>query len=714
MERIRGVVERITYANEETGYSVIKLQVHGYSDLVTVVGSMAAVSVGTVVDVAGTWTHNAKFGRQFEAKEWKEQLPATIYGIEKYLGSGLIKGIGPVYAKKIVKQFGDKTLDVLEEDPDQLRQIDGIGPKRVTMIKEAWDEQKEVKNIMLFLQSHGISTAFGNRIFKAYGNDSLQVIQENPYKMADDIFGIGFKTADSLAQKLGLDPQSPLRCRSGVLYVLNKLADEGHCYATEEQLQSGAVDLLDIAPEKIAAVVEELLQQQEVIAEGEAIYLPPFYYSEEGTAKRLRDILRTPAEMALFAETLQPDASPVSYDDVQLQAIHLAQTSKIMILTGGPGTGKTTTIKGILGVFQQARKRVLMAAPTGRAAKRMTETTGMEAKTIHRLLEFSPAEGYKRNADNPLVADVLVLDEVSMIDIVLMYNLLKAVPDTMTIIFVGDVDQLPSVGPGNVLGDMIASNVIPVVKLERIFRQAQGSQIITNAHRINRGQEPDLSGGPTANFFFIKEQADIPSLIVELCARRLPSYYHLDPVRDIQVLTPMQRTDTGAANLNARLQEALNSSTVHLKRGSTEYKLHDKVMQIRNNYDKEIFNGDIGQVTKVDLEERTLQVTFDGRSVPYEALELDELVLAYATTIHKAQGSEYRAVVMPFSFSHYVMLQRNLLYTGITRAKELVVMVGDPKAVRTAVRNANVVRRNTALARRLQEKFQTGKAGSKR
>ncbi len=705
MERIRGVVERITYANEETGYSVVKLQVHGYSELVTIVGSMASVNVGSVVEAYGNWTHNAKFGRQFEAKEWKEQLPATIYGIEKYLGSGLIKGIGPVYAKKIVRQFRENTLDVLEGDPEQLRQIDGIGPKRVALIKEAWAEQKEVKNIMLFLQSHGISTAFGNRIFKAYGNQSLQVIQENPYKMADDIFGIGFKTADALAQKLGLDPHSTLRCRSGIFYVLNQLADEGHCYATAEQLETAAVELLVIDAAMVKDVVQQLLHNEELVIEDKAIYLPPFYYSEEGTANRLRDIFTAPTVTALFGDALPPPAANVTYDDVQQKAIDLAQTSKIMILTGGPGTGKTTTIQGILGVVQQARKRVLLAAPTGRAAKRMTETTGMEAKTIHRLLEFSPAEGYKRNPDNPLLVDVLIVDEVSMIDVVLMYNLLKAIPDTAAVIFVGDVDQLPSVGPGSVLADMIASGVLPTIKLERIFRQAQGSRIITNAHRINRGQEPDLSGGPSSNFFFIDEQEDIPGLIVELCARRLPAYYHFDAVRDIQVLTPMQRTDTGAANLNALLQQALNRNTLHLKRGSTEYRLHDKVMQIRNNYDKEVFNGDIGQICAVDLEERTLQVMYDNRRVNYEALELDELVLAYATTIHKAQGSEYRAVVLPFSFSHYVMLQRNLLYTGITRAKELVVMVGDRKAVRAAIRNAKVARRNTNLAQRLRDKL---------
>ena len=702
MDALRGVVERVTYANEETGYSVLKIKVKGYSELVPVVGNMTSISVGTVLLVQGHWKHNAKFGRQFEAREWEEKLPATIYGIEKYLGSGLIKGVGSVYAKKIVNQFKEATLDVLEASPDDLIKIEGIGPKRVAMIKQAWVEQKEVKNIMVFLQTYGVSTALGSRIYRAYGNESITVIQENPYKLADDIFGIGFQTADQLAQKLGIAQDSFVRCRSGVLYVLGQLANDGHCFAYPEQLTEKVVEILAIEEPKVNITIDHMIQSDEMINDSEVYYLPPFFHSEAGTARRLRKVTVAKRAASTSNQCVERISDGIVYDEIQQQAIELAQTAKVMVLTGGPGTGKTTTINGIIQMYQREQKKILLAAPTGRAAKRMSETTGLEAKTIHRLLEFKPTEGYKRNADRPLVADVVIIDEASMIDIVLMYNLLKAIPEEATVIIVGDVDQLPSVGPGNVLRDIIDSDTIPVVKLQRIFRQAQGSQIITNAHRINRGQFPELGGGHNSNFFFVDEKENIAQTIVELCSSRLPTYYRVDPVKDIQVLTPMRRTDTGAVNLNSVLQAALNRNTQYVERGAVQYRLGDKVMQIRNNYDKDVFNGDIGFISRIDLVEKTLRVTFDGREIPYEVLELDELVLAYATTIHKAQGSEYPVVVMPFSFSHYVMLQRNLLYTGITRAKRLVVLVGEKAAVATAVKNADVKQRNTLLAERLK------------
>lgn len=701
MERLRGVVERITYADPESGYSVLKVAVKGFSDLVTVVGSMASVSIGTVVDVRGRWTQNPKFGRQFEAKEWEETLPASIYGIEKYLGSGLIKGIGPVFAQKIVGEFQEQTLDVLEDSPEALLTIEGIGPKRLQMIQTAWAEQKEIKNIMVFLQSHGISTAFGSKIYRAYGEKSIEVITENPYQMAEDIFGVGFKTADDLAQKLGIDPESEMRCRSGVIYVLRRLADDGHCFAAPEQLVTTASELLAITPAHVTAAVEQLIQNEEIIVDADAYYLPPFYHSEAGTARRFRQIAQAgrrqnpkPAQQLLTGRD-------IAYDEVQQQAIQLAQDSKVMVLTGGPGTGKTTTLQGIIQLYQTSQMRVLLAAPTGRAAKRMTEATGIEAKTIHRLLEFRPGEGYQRNPDNPLEGDILIVDEASMIDIILMHNLLKALPDTMALVLVGDVHQLPSVGPGNVLADIIASQTVPVIVLERIFRQALGSRIITNAHRILKGQQPDLRSTRDSDFFFLEETENLADTIVQLCAARLPRYFGVDPVRDIQVLTPMQRTETGAANLNALLQNALNKQDRCLRRGSMEFRLHDKVMQLRNNYEKDVFNGDIGRITAVDTDTGCLAIEFDGRTVQYETLELDELVLAYATTIHKAQGSEYPVVVVPFSFSHYVMLQRNLLYTAITRAQRLVILVGERRAVYTAVRSAHVEKRNTRLAQRL-------------
>lgn len=715
MEKLRGVVERITYENEDTGYSVIKIKSKGYIDLVTVVGSMATVNVGSVVTLKGLWISNPKYGRQFEVKEWEESLPASIYGIEKYLGSGLIKGIGPVYARKIVNLFKEETMNVIEENPDKIIEVPGIGKKRVEMIKKAWQDQKEVKNIMIFLQSYGVSTSFGSRIYKVYGNDSVEVMKENPYKLADDVYGIGFKTADALAAKLGIDRESFKRCRAGIFYTLSHLSEEGHCYATSEQLVEKCVEILEIEEPKIVMSVDYLCKEKELIREEDGIiYLPPFYYSEVGVAKRLSHIMSSGTEKKVIngddiIDELEKQGN-IIYDNIQKEAIRMVQSSKVMVLTGGPGTGKTTTINGIINLFKKSGMNVLLAAPTGRAAKRMSETTGMESKTIHRLLECKPPEGYKKNEENLLEGDVLIIDEASMIDIILMYNLLKAIPDHMIIVIVGDIDQLPSVGAGNVLQDIISSGVVPTIKLERIFRQAMGSKIITNAHKINKGESPDLKGGRNSNFFFMEEEDKdkIINTIEELCTKRLPKYYNANPIRDIQVLSPMQKTETGAANLNIVLQSVLNKNNIFLKRGATEYRLHDKVMQIRNNYDKEVFNGDIGFISYVNTEERVLKVNFDGVEVEYEALELDELVLAYATTIHKAQGSEYSIVVIPISFSHYVMLQRNLLYTGITRAKSILVLVGSKSAVYTAVKNNDVKNRNTRLDKRLREEYEKG------
>ena len=710
MESLRGVVERITYANEETGYSVIKIKSKGYMDLVTVVGSMATVNVGSVITIKGFWSSNPKYGRQFDAKEWEEALPASIYGIEKYLGSGLIKGIGPVYAKKIVNQFKERTLDIIEEEPHRIIEVPGIGKKRVEMIKKAWQDQKEIKNIMLFLQSYGVSTSFGSRIYKVYGNKSIDIVKENPYQLADDIYGIGFKTADGIASKLGTPKDSFKRCRAGIFYTLSQLSEEGHCYATTEQLITKSVEILEVEESKIIMSMDYLVEQKEIIKEEpDKIYLPPFYFSENGVARRLKQIMQADAKKQVKKSdeviALLEKNEHMTYDEIQRAAISLAEKSKVMVLTGGPGTGKTTTTHGIIQLFKESGMEVLLTAPTGRAAKRMSEATGMEAKTIHRLLECKPPEGYKKNEDNPLEGDVLIIDEASMIDIILMYNLLKAIPDHMILIIVGDIDQLPSVGAGNVLRDMIDSGAIPTIKLERIFRQAMGSKIITNAHKINNGENPDLKGGRESNFFFIEEEDNegVLRTIETLCIKRLPNYYKVNPIKDIQILTPMQRSETGAANLNSVLQAALNPCEIHLKRGATEYRLYDKVMQVRNNYDKEVFNGDVGFISAINTEERTLKVRFDDREIEYEALELDELVLAYATTIHKAQGSEYPIVIIPITFSHYVMLQRNLLYTGITRAKKVVVLVGNRNAIYRAVKNNDVKNRNTCLRERLRE-----------
>ncbi len=711
MEYLSGIVERITYINEENGFGVIKIKSKGFADLVTVVGSLAAVNVGASIRLKGEWKYDSKFGRQFSAVDYRETVPATIAGIEKYLGSGLVKGIGPVYARRIVGHFKEDTLRVIEEEADYLINVEGIGQKRVDMIKKAWQEQKEIKNVMLFLQSNGVSTAYAVKIYKTYGNDSISIVKANPYRLADDIWGIGFKTADKIAWQLGFDKHSFERCRSGIAYVLNELSNEGHCFAAREQLIETTEKMLELDKTLIDATIDRMIEEKAIIPdEGNAIYLPALYYSETGVAKRVREILAAESGYrSAYAENIIEGIQKehgIRYDDVQVDAIKIAVKSKFMVLTGGPGTGKTTTILAIIKVFLKLNARVLLAAPTGRAAKRMSETTGMEAKTIHRLLEYKPPEGYKKNAESPLECDVLIIDETSMVDIVLMYNLLKAVSNESVVILVGDVDQLPSVGAGNVLKDIIDSGAVNIVKLTRIFRQAQGSAIITNAHRINRGDSPNLKGGSKSDFFFMEEEdpQKVVETIKELCSRRLPAYYKVDPINDIQVLCPMQRGETGAFNLNTVLQETLNLNDVSIKYGGTVYKLRDKVMQIKNNYDKNVFNGDIGTITGIDTEDKTLVISFDGVDVEYDATELDEVVLSYATTVHKSQGSEYKIVVAPFTMQHYMMLQRNLLYTCVTRAKRILVLVGSKKAIGIAVSNNKTQNRNTMLAGRLKSR----------
>ena len=805
MERLRCVVERITYQNETNGYTVIKCRAKNYQDLVTVVGAMPDVHVGSVLSLTGQWKVDAKYGRQFAMETFEETLPATVYGMEKYLGSGLIKGIGPKYAKKIVGQFGADTLNVIEDQPDRLLEIPGIGRARVESIKRSWLEQMEIKNIMVFLQSHDVSTSHATKIYKTYGNDSIKVVQENPYRLADDIWGIGFKTADTIAEKMGFGKEKYARLRSGLFYTLNKLSEDGHCYATRKMLLEKGAELLGVEDGLLAMTLDEMIRTKDVITDNipqdsvhtlssaqetdnsgsdesndqvdyslyeqylsgldasrnlsgnpsgsarasssrdtsvagngaktdtfdptdpmyKAVYLPPFYFSETGTAKRLTSILHAQPSVHVDTGNLAQRITfrtGMQYDEIQMQAIQEAVTSKVLVLTGGPGTGKTTTTLGIITAFADAGAKILLAAPTGRAAKRLSEATGREAKTIHRLLEFKPPEGYQKNEEKPLEGDVLIVDECSMIDIMLMYNLLKAVPDSMTLILVGDIDQLPSVGAGNVLRDIIESGCVPVVRLKRIFRQAQKSRIIMNAHRINEGQMPDLSNGRTSDFFFMEEEdpEKAVSTITKLVKENLSRYYHT-PASEIQVLTPMQRGVVGASNLNQALQEALNpisqqgtpgsygtfgyggaDSVPFLRHAGMQFRQRDKVMQIRNNYDKEVFNGDIGIISFVDTQNRTLTVDFDGRNVSYDISELDELVLAYATTIHKSQGSEYPIVVMPVLMNHYVMLQRNLIYTGITRAKKILVIVGTRKALSYAVHHVTVTKRNTMLAVRIR------------
>jgi len=711
-QRISGVIERITFVNNENGYTVAKMKSRGYYDLITIVGNMPSVSVGAIVSLKGEWKVDSKYGRQFVVTAFEERLPATAAGIEKYLGSGLIKGIGPVNAKRIVKIFKEDTLRVIEEEPDLLLQVDGIGPKRVEMIKKAWEEQKEVKNIMIFLQSHGVSTAYGVKIYKTYGNDSIKVVQENPYQLADDIWGIGFKTADRIAQNMGYDFQSYERIRSGILYALNQLSNDGHCFAYRRQLVEEAYKLLEVEVESVESAIDNMLKEGSLIPDDEdALYLPVFYHCEVGVARRLKKIMEADSiyihkNLEHLLESIERK-NKVRYDGMQREAIIKSGSNKLMVLTGGPGTGKTFTTLGIISLYQTLGASILLAAPTGRAAKRMSEVTGMEAKTIHRLLEFKPAKGYTINEDNPLKCDVLILDEVSMVDLVLMYNLLKAVPDNAVVILVGDVDQLPSVGPGNVLRDIIDSGAVEVVRLTSVFRQAQGSMIITNAHRVNQGQFIQYKGPKNRDFFFIEEEDPdkVAETIVSLATQRMPKYYKLNATRDIQVLCPMLRGSTGAHNINQLLQEKLASKGPSVKYGGTTYYIGDKVMQIKNNYDKNVFNGDIGFIEKIDAEDRTIEISFDERNVEYDYTELDEIILAYASTVHKSQGSEYPIVIAPLTTQHYMMLQRNLLYTCITRAKKVFVLVGSKRAIAMAIRNNKIAKRNTMLAKRISSKL---------
>ena len=756
MQKIRCVVERITYQNPENGYSVLKCRVKDYSELVPVIGNMIDANVGSVLLCDGEWKVDAKYGRQFVTQNWEETLPATVYGMEKYLGSGLIKGVGPKFAKKIVQKYGEKTFDIIETNVEVLEEIEGIGKKRVQMIAQSWEKQKEVKNIMLFLQEHQVSTSYAAKIYQHYGNQSIAMMKKNPYQLADDIWGIGFKTADQIAMKLGFEKESYVRLRSGLMYTLSDLSNEGHVSAKKGQLVERASQLLEASQETVMMTMDDMIQKKELILEKNfeiqdegkerkedeeenrdqkskvAIYLPPFYYAEIGVAGKLKKLASSPAKDRLYQELIKErkktgnvelsvDVTAIerktkmNYDEIQALAIRQAAIAKVMVLTGGPGTGKTTTTHGIISMYRAYGLKILLAAPTGRAAKRMTETTGLEAKTIHRLLECKPPDGYQRNEEHPLEGDVLIVDECSMIDIILMNSLLKAIPVSMRLILIGDIDQLPSVGAGNVLRDIIDSGSFLVVRLTRIFRQAQTSRIIMNAHRINQGRMPDISNGNT-DFFFVENEAieSFVPQIVKLVSEKLPNYYHLAP-RQIQVLTPMQRGVVGATNLNLALQEALNPPEQEivvrgekrmvtkpcLHRSGYTFRIDDKVMQIKNNYEKEVFNGDIGTIVSVNESDRTLSVCFDGKVVSYEVSELEELVHAYATTIHKAQGSEYPIVVMPMTMSHFIMLQRNLVYTGITRAKKILVMVGTKKALNYAIKNVTITKRNTLLRERL-------------
>ena len=647
-------------------------------------------------------------------------VPATVVGIERYLSSGMIKGIGPVMAKRLVQKFGVETLDVIEKDIERLREVEGIGEKRVEMISSAWQSQKDVRDVMVFLQGHGVSPAYAVKIFKQYGSGAVSAVRENPYRLAEEVFGIGFITADKIAEKLGIEKDSLIRARAGIQHILNQLSDEGHVYYPFEQLIEQCEKALEIDRgiilEGMASAVSDrrlVVEETDVFGRaGKAVYLTRFHVSEEGIARRMHDLLGYPRQLPLVNrdETLRSAEKQlkIALSERQSRAVRDSMECKVMVITGGPGTGKTTIIKAIIAIQHKMGRKVLLAAPTGRAAKRMGEATGHEAKTIHRLLEFSPKDGkFKKDEDSPLDADTFIIDEASMVDTTLMYYLLKAIPLQASLILVGDVDQLPSVGAGSVLKDIIDSGVVPVVRLNEIFRQSKESMIVVNAHRINSGQMPTTQGDQRhrADFHFIEIEEPEKALerIIGLCREKIPARFGYRSVDDIQVLTPMHKGTVGAANLNIELQKELNPSKDEIVRAGKTFKKGDKVMQIRNNYDKDIYNGDIGRIIKIDREEQEVAVNFDGKFVSYDFSELDELVLAYATSVHKAQGSEYPCVVMPVLIQHFMLLQRNLLYTGITRGKRLVVLVGTKKALAIAVRNNKPQLRYTLLKERLQK-----------
>ncbi len=719
------VLERITYANEETGYTVARvLPVRGGGgDLLTVVGSLLGAQPGESLRLQGRWTSHAQYGRQFEVRSYTTVLPATTQGIQRYLGSGLIKGIGPKMAARIVALFSEETLAIIEEQPQRLVEVPGLGPKRTAMIARAWAEQKQIKEVMLFLQGVGVSTSLAVRIYKTYRDASISVVKNEPYKLAADVWGIGFKTADTIAQSLGIPHDSPQRVKAGLQYTLSEATDEGHCYLPQGELVSRATEVLGVDAALVETCLTELAREEGVLLEllsrpeGEvtAVYLLPFYRAEASLAISLLRLLATGVErLAAFgavdwAAALRwlEGTTGSALAPAQAEAVRLALTQKVAVLTGGPGTGKSHTVRSIVALAQARRAKVILAAPTGRAAKRLEELAGAPASTLHRLLGLRPGGAAAYNQETPLDADLVVVDEASMLDVLLANTLVKAIPPGAHLLLVGDVDQLPSVGAGEVLRDVLASEVIPAVRLTQIFRQAQQSGVVTNAHRINAGQMPLTRDLPDFFLFAEDENEKVADLVVDIVATRLPRRFGLDPVRDVQVLCPQHRGPVGAAALNERLQEALNppgEGRAERRYGGRVYRVGDKVTQMRNNYDLEVYNGDVGVVSRIALEDQQLFLRLEGREeeVAYDFGELDELAHAFAVTIHRSQGSEYPCVVIPLTTSAWMMLQRTLLYTAVTRAKRIVVLVGSRRALAQAVRTQGAGRRYTALAERLR------------
>jgi exodeoxyribonuclease V alpha subunit len=724
-ETITGVVERITFHNLDNGYVVLKVRAPRHRDFITVVGTLSSVVAGEYISGIGSWIIDKTHGSQFKATELRTTPPQTSEGIVKYLGSGLIKGIGPAYAKRIVAVFGDKTLEVIDKSPTFLSEIKGIGPQRLELIRQSWQEQRGIREVMVFLQSYGIGTARAVRIYKTYGDRSIELVKSNPYRLTTDIWGVGFKTADELAMRLGVPKESPLRARAAIRFVLKELSTQGHVGYPEAMLLEATINLTQIIPQTIQDEIASGIIEDEFVrdmgpasveesssqAKAPWLFLKNLFLAEVGVARAIRSLAlgRHPMPSIDLDKALEwvEGKMAIQLAPSQREAIRAAVEEKVLVITGGPGVGKTTIVRGLIEIFASKRQRIALAAPTGRAAKRLSESTGREALTIHRLLEFDPGQGgFKREASNPLDVDLLVVDEVSMVDMVLMNQLLRAVPAWCCLILVGDVDQLPSVGPGTVLRDLIASRSMRVVKLTEIFRQAGASYIVRAAHAIHHGYEPESAPSAQGDFFFV--EVDQPETILErvvtMVKERIPARFGFDPIKDIQILAPMHKSEVGVGNLNQRLQEALNPDRggEQVERMGRRLRVGDKVIQGQNNYQREIFNGDIGRVALIDPEEQEVRVDFEGRIVPYHFNEIDELSLAYATSIHKSQGSEYPAVVIPLHTQHFVMLQRNLLYTAVTRGKKLVAIVGSRKALRLAVQKQEMAQRYSLLRQRLQ------------
>lgn len=721
MEEISGFLEGIVYINPENGFTVAKLKEPHKKDFTTIVGAMSEIQPGETLVCKGGWTFHPSHGRQFEVTEYTTKYPADLLGIQKYLESGLIKGIGPVYAKKIVDKFGLDTLTIIESVPQRLKEVTGIGDKRCSIIKACWDEQKSIRDVMIFLRSHEVSPSHAQKIFKLYGNNSIKKVSENPYKLAKEVHGIGFKSADSIAKKLGFADNSPLRIQSGIEHVLWELSGDGHTCYLKSALLEVANSILNVDVNSIKSQLEELIAKNEIIQsklllegeEADFVWLKPLYFFEEGIAKELHRLKNHTCSLRdvdtqKAIEWVQEKLN-IKLASLQKEGILKGISEKLHILTGGPGTGKSTITNAILTITEKLTRKILLAAPTGRAAKRLTEITHKKAFTIHALLEFDFTNGgFKKNRERPLNCDLIIIDESSMIDTQLMYYLLRAIPDSARVIFVGDIDQLPSVGPGYVLKDIIKSQAVSVTKLTEIFRQAKGSKIILSAHNINAGEFPYLTNSPFSDFCFIemKEPEEIQKKILSLIKDEIPKSKKFDPFDEIQVLSPMKRGVIGTENLNVVLQSALNPSDTPFFRGGRKFHVGDKVMQIKNNYNKKVYNGDLGKIVQINTSDQELIVGFDDKLVTYDFSELDELILAYAVSVHKYQGSEYPCIIIPVHMSHFKLLHRNLLYTAVTRGKKYVVLIGTKQAIAMCIKNEEVLKRYTGLERAIRQKFQ--------